>query len=45
VITPQQYDTLRALPTSYGEGFGVRGPDKKGYVITARPLLPDEPLP
>jgi hypothetical protein len=45
VITPRQYDTLLALPTSYGEGFGVRGPDKKAYVITARPLLPNEPLP
>ncbi len=45
VITPQQYDTLIALPTSYGEGIGVRAPDKKAYVITARPLLPNEPLP
>ena len=38
-------DTLLALPTAYGEGIGVRGPDGKGYVITARPLPPNERLP
>jgi hypothetical protein len=42
VITPLQYDSLEALPTRYEMGFGVRGPDKKAYVIMARPLLPNE---
>ena len=45
VITPAQYDTLLALPTDYGEGMAVRGPDGRAYLISARPLLPGERLP
>jgi hypothetical protein len=36
---------LLALPTDYGEGIAVRGPDGQACLISARPLLPGERLP
>jgi hypothetical protein len=45
VITPEQYDTLFAVPTTFDLGFAVRGPDGERYMIMARPLLPNERLP